>query len=32
VPDDVEAQAKAMILDGRAPPDSWRAIVRGRDA
>jgi hypothetical protein len=32
VPDDVEEQAKAMILDGRAPPDSWRAIVRGRDA
>jgi Leucine-rich repeat (LRR) protein len=31
VPDDVEEQAKAMILDGRAPPDAWRPFIRRLD-
>ena len=31
VPDDVEKQARAMILDGRAPPVAWRPFIRGLD-
>ncbi|RVU21606.1 leucine-rich repeat domain-containing protein [Methylobacterium oryzihabitans] len=27
VPDDVEAQARAMILEGRAPPAEWRPFL-----
>jgi hypothetical protein len=27
VPDDVEAQARAMILDGRMPPATWRPFI-----
>jgi Leucine-rich repeat (LRR) protein len=28
VPDDVEARAQAMIIEGRAPPSEWRPFIR----
>jgi hypothetical protein len=31
VPEDVEAQARVMILRGHAPPSSWRPFIRSLD-